>query len=106
MLTLKLNMSDSTHHLTPRAHSTGRPSLLRSRFFASLARSSSGIVSKTLRLLPTHFVSLKPQGRASRSLAGSEAFPSVGKDMRQSSTWKLLSVILSCPTESEIRTRW
>ena len=86
MLTLELNVSDSMHHLTPWALSIGRPSLLRSRVFASLARSSTGVVSKTVRLLLIHFVSFKPplKSRAHRSLVSCEASPSIGKDLRQS----------------------
>ena len=85
--TLNPKVSVSAHHTTPRALSTGRSSLLRSRVFTSLARSHSGIVSRTPRLLLIHFVNLNPplESRHRRSLACCEASSTEGKDLRQSS---------------------
>ena len=59
-LTLKPNLSVSILHLKPSARSIGNSSFWRSSFLISCARSDSGILSRTSRLLLIHFVSRKP----------------------------------------------
>lgn len=55
-----LNVSVSVHHRIPRALSTGRLLLLKSKSLTSLVHSFSGNDNRTALLLLTHFIKWNP----------------------------------------------
>lgn len=93
---LNLNISSSTLHNRPKALSIGNLSLSKSSSLTSQARSSFGMCSRMVQLLLIHLVRWNPPfwQRDVSSLTSCTASCSDGRDLRQSSTLKLLTTVL------------